>query len=227
MAIPAPARRRDLVFATVRASAVPLTAGAIAETLDVHVNTVRFHLDALLTAGRVERAPADQRGDGRPPLLYRAVRVMDRGGGSNYRLLATILAGHFAATSGDPATAATEMGRAWGPSLAGAPPATNPIKPLAAARRLVRLLDDLGFQPEALGKGGREIRLRHCPFLDLVDSHRQVICPLHLGLMQGALAAMPTSITVDTLEPFAEPDVCTAHLTSAAENAPAVVGRQR
>jgi predicted ArsR family transcriptional regulator len=209
----APGRRRDMVFAVVRASATPLSVETIADRLGVHVNTVRFHLDALVKAGRIERSPADSRREGRPPLVYRASRTMDRGGPSNYRLLATILTSHLAATTDDPATVATELGRAWGPSLADQPPRTVPLKPATAVTRLVRILDDLGFQPEPPAAGGADqVRLRHCPFLDLVDSHADVICPLHLGLMQGALAAMPASITVNRLEPFTEPDVCTAYL---------------
>ncbi len=208
-----PGRRRDMVFAVVRASATPLSVETIAGRLGVHVNTVRFHLDALIKAGRVERSQADTRREGRPPLVYRASRTMDRGAPSNYRLLATILTGHFATTTDNPATVATELGRVWGPSLAKQPSGTVPLKPGMAATRLVRILDNLGFQPEPLVAGsGDQLRLRHCPFLDLVDSHADVICPLHLGLMQGALAAMPASITVDRLEPFSEPDICTAYL---------------
>ena len=221
----APGRRRDLVFAVVRASATPLSVETIAGRLGVHVNTVRFHLDALIEAGRVERSPADTRREGRPPLLYRASRTMDRGAPSNYRLPAMILTGHLAVTTGDPATVATELGRAWGPSLAEQPPRAVPLKPVTAAKRLVGILDDLGFQPEPLVAGsGDRIRLRHCPFLDLVDSHAEVICALHLGLMQGALAAMPASITVDRLEPFTEPDVCTAYLAPPGNARPGIVG---
>ena len=39
---------------------------------------------------------------------------------------------------------------------------------------------------------------------------------MHLGLMQGALTAMRAPITVDRLDPFVEPDLCVAHLASAA-----------
>jgi predicted ArsR family transcriptional regulator len=214
-----------MVFAVVRGSATPLSVETIAGRLGVHVNTVRFHLDALIRAGRVERSPADTRRKGRPALVYRASRTMDRGAPSNYRLLATILTGHLAATTDDRATVATELGRAWGPTLAEQPPRIVPLKPGTAATRLARILDDLGFQPEPLLAGsGDQLRLRHCPFLDLVDSHADVICPLHLGLMQGVLAAMPASITVDRLEPFTEPDVCTAYLAPPGNAVPGTVG---
>lgn len=77
------------------------------------------------------------------------------------------------------------------------------------------MLGELGFEPEP-HKGARstEIRLRHCPFLDLVGDHADVICSLRLGLMQGAMAQLNGPVTVDRLDPFAEPDLCVAHLAS-------------
>ena len=73
------------------------------------------------------------------------------------------------------------------------------------------LLDDLGFAPERDPARAGTIGLRHCPFLDLVPEHAAVICPLHLGLMQGALDALGAGITVTRLEPFASADLCLAH----------------
>ena len=41
-----------------------------------------------------------------------------------------------------------------------------------------------------------------------------MICPLHLGLMQGATTALGASTTVERLQPFAEANPCLAHLGS-------------
>jgi predicted ArsR family transcriptional regulator len=210
-----PHGRRDLILSMLRESARPLSITEIAAQFGVHPNTVRFHLDALIDAGRVERTLGDPAGPGRPPMLFWARREMDRNGPSNYRLLAEILTGNLAATAADPAIAATALGRAWGASV------TDQSLPRAVATKgeavtqLVGLLDDLGFEPEP-DRGGRtsQIRLRHCPFLELIDDHADVICSLHLGLMQGAMKAMTASVTVNRLEPFVEPDLCVAHLTS-------------
>jgi predicted ArsR family transcriptional regulator len=56
------------------------------------------------------------------------------------------------------------------------------------------------------------IRLRHCPFLELAEGYDQVVCAIHLGLMQGALTALGAAVTATRLEPFAEPGACLAHL---------------
>jgi predicted ArsR family transcriptional regulator len=76
----------------------------------------------------------------------------------------------------------------------------------------VALLDDLGFAPDHDPARAGPIGLRHCPFLDLVPEQSAVICPLHLGLMQGALDALGAGITVTRLEPFVRPDLCLAHI---------------
>ncbi|WP_199571870.1 helix-turn-helix transcriptional regulator [Streptomyces murinus] len=68
------------------------------------------------------------------------------------------------------------------------------------------------------------IRLRHCPFLELAEEHGELICPLHLGLIQGALDRLDAPLTATRLEPFAEPDSCYAHL-SAAGSAPRDTGK--
>jgi predicted ArsR family transcriptional regulator len=80
--------------------------------------------------------------------------------------------------------------------------------------RLTGLLDELGFAPEPRpGEQAPLIALRHCPFLELARTGTGIVCPVHLGLMQGALEAWHAPMTVERLEPFVEPDACLAHLT--------------
>jgi predicted ArsR family transcriptional regulator len=207
--------RREQVLATLRAARDPLSINAIAERLGVHANTVRFHLDGLVAAGRVDQLSGDVGGPGRPANVYRARREMDRNGPSNYRLLARIMTSRLAATERRPAAAARDLGRTWGPSLIGeeSPAAATRA---AALTRLTNLLDDLGFEPERGNTSrAKQVRLRHCPFLDLVDDHADIVCALHLGLMQGALSALDAPVTVDQLDRFVEPDLCVAHVAPA------------
>jgi predicted ArsR family transcriptional regulator len=49
--------------------------------------------------------------------------------------------------------------------------------------------------------------------LELAETRKAVICPIHLGLMQGALETWGAPVTVDRLDAFAEPDLCLAHLS--------------
>jgi predicted ArsR family transcriptional regulator len=210
-----PPARRDVVLALLRASDQPRSIASVAEELGVHPNTVRFHIDALARAGRVEQVLGDSAGRGRPPILFRASRRMDPTGPTNYRLLAGILTGYVAA-SPDAAGIAAQLGRATSPALVEPSGQRRAPTKTRAVTELVELLAELGFEPEpADGRRAREIRLRHCPFQNLAEEHGEVICSVHLGLMQGALSAMRAPVTVDRLDPFVEPDLCVAHLAAA------------
>ncbi|GLZ09034.1 transcriptional regulator [Actinomadura sp. NBRC 104412] len=224
-----PHGRRQEVLATVRASASPLSILDIAGRLGVHPNTVRFHLNALLENGQVEEARPESAGPGRPPLMVRAPAGMDRAGPRNYRLLAGILADAFASEP-DPVEKATEVGRAWARRTAAPSTLSAPSGPARtgtctedgftdqgeAIGHLMTMLDDLGFAPEhEPERRPGQIGLRHCPFLELASDRPQVICSLHLGLMQGTMAALNTPITVERLTPYAEPDLCLVHLGTA------------
>lgn len=211
---PAAAGRRHDVLRVLKAANRPRSITQIATSLGVHPNTVRFHLDTLVENGQVERAPSDHDRPGRPPSLFRARREMDRTGPRHYRLLAEILAENLAAEP-DPGARAVAAGHAWGRGDGG--DITGRAEP---AERLVRLLDYLGFAPDppdTATSAGADLRvgLRHCPFLELAETTARVVCPIHLGVMRGALEAWAAPLTVDRLEPFAEPDLCLAHLVPA------------
>jgi predicted ArsR family transcriptional regulator len=213
---PLTGRRREIVT-VLRGAGSPLSIAEIAHRLGVHPNTARFHLDALLHAGHVEQVEAARGGPGRPPLVYRARSGMDPAGPRSYRLLAAILAGELAADPDAPARA-IDAGRAWGAGLADASAASGRLTSEQAIAGLVALLEDLGFAPERRpSAGGGQLGLRHCPFLELVESGGGIVCWLHLGLMQGAMTALGAPVTVERLDPFAEPDLCLAHLGARAE----------
>ena len=188
---------------------------AIADRLGVHPNTVRFHLDTLVADGQVEQVEQGRKGPGRPPLMLRAVRQMDRGGTRHYRILAEILITALAAER-NPRAKAVAAGRAWARELdsgleslpAGVVGAEEAIDKLVAA------LDELDFAPERRNSNGeQQVGLRHCPFLELAETGASVVCPIHLGLMQGALETWAAPVSVDRLDVFVEPDLCLAHIT--------------
>lgn len=189
---------------------------AIAEELGVHPNTVRFHLESLVADRQVEQVEHGRKGPGRPPLMFAAIRQMDRGGTRQYRLLAEILTMALAADQ-DPRTKAMAAGRAWGRNLeSSSQPPAGAASAEDAVDHLVEVLDDLGFAPELRTSDGEQlVGLRHCPFLELAETGGSVVCPIHLGLMQGALETWAAPVSVDRLDAFVEPDLCLAHLTAA------------
>lgn len=203
-------RRRADVLAVLRSATSPLSIAAIAERLDIHVNTVRFHLDALLAGGQVERVVAEPAKPGRPPQLFRAARGMDPGGTRHYQLLAEALA-ESVASGVDPSAHASAAGRALGAELGRTRREAGRREPVG---ELIDLLAELGFAPERMPASDR-IGLRHCPFLELARVRSEVVCPVHLGLMQGAVAIWDVPMRVEKLTPFVEPDLCVTQLSGA------------
>lgn len=202
--------RREDVLTVLRAAPNPLSIADVAEQLSIHPNTARFHLETLVDTGRAETADAASAKPGRPPLMFRAVPGMDPRGRRDYRMLADILTEEYARQA-NPARRAVTAGRRWGEHVA--PPGRARGR-RQAIDRLTGLLTDLGFAPDARNVATGEIGLRNCPFLDLAVDRQEVVCPVHLGLMQGALESWGAPVTVDELTPFVEPGLCVAHLSA-------------
>jgi predicted ArsR family transcriptional regulator len=199
--------RRDEVLAALRSSGRAMTIAELATELGVHVNTVRFHLDGLVRRGQVEPVESTRSGPGRPRGRYRLVAGMDPAGPRRFLMLAEILTRSLA-TGPAPQQRAVEAGREWGRQLPAPPAGRNPVG------HLVAHLADLGFAPEQDSRDRSRIDLRHCPFLELAQTHAAVVCPIHLGLMQGVMETAGAPVAVDRLEPFVEPDLCVAHLAA-------------
>lgn len=181
--------------------------------LSLHPNTLRPHLRRLEEAGLVRQESRRGSGTaatvGRPQTLYAAI---DRDGhaGRDYRLLAEILSGLVTGTKGRERAAV--LAREWGQYLTvqgGPKPGTR----LPAGRNLAVLQEAMaqaGFDPRfrRAGKGTVEVSLRDCPFRDLLDDHRELVCSIHRGLIEGMLGALKPPLGLVSFEPLAERTVC-------------------
>jgi Predicted transcriptional regulator len=218
---PALGESRARVLAALQDAGQPLGVGQVAERVGLHANTARFHLDALVKAGVVERAVEDREQPGRPRTLYTARPDSTHTGQRSYRLLAEILTSYIAAQTPQPEEAAVHAGQAWGRYLAERPPPFRRIDADTATAQLVHTLDDIGFAPEAVTSGDeRQILLHHCPFREAAEEHREVVCSIHLGLVQGLLAESGAPIEAKRLDPFVAPDLCVTHLTTRQDDKP-------
>lgn len=209
---------RAHVLKTLRAAGGPLSATDLATEVGLHPNTVRWHLDQLVQAGWVTHRTESTSNPGRPHVLYTARRDTDRCRDENagYRLLADILASYLASTDPDAAASAANAGRAWGRYLTKKPAQLTRLSPVEATARVVELQENLGFAPEP-DPGAGLITLHACPFREVAETHPEVACAVHLGLMQGALAELGVSTEATWLEPFVAPRRCRAHLDTQAE----------
>jgi predicted ArsR family transcriptional regulator len=208
---------RVRILELVQQAEAPLDARELATRVGLHLNTVRAHLRILAEAGLVSARREERTRPGRPRLLYQATaEPLDEGALASYRLLAQILASNLAGTERDPSAPAEEAGRAWGAHLVRKPAPFTSISKQETIDEVVRLHEEYGFRPDLRrAKSGQELVLKRCPFQEVATSYQAVICPLHLGLIRGALAELGTGIEADSLEPFAEPGACVGQLTGA------------
>jgi predicted ArsR family transcriptional regulator len=185
--------RRAEVIAKLQAAQEPLTVAQMAKRTGLHVNTARFHLDGLVGDGLATRTVEERATPGRPRILY-TIRLGGLGPRS-FGLLAEMLTGLIT-------------------SLAGAPRAAIDVGPDSALANFKKLLDAVGFQSEIVTSnvGSVEVQLHHCPFREVAERHTDIVCALHLGLMQGALSELGASLKAESLNPFVTPNLCTAPL---------------
>ena len=202
--------RRAEVLAVLREAGRPLSVQQIAEQTGLHLNTARFHLDGLVADGLAERAAEERATPGRPRILYGA--RAEGPGPRSFALLAEMLTG-LVASLGEAGPVSLEAGRAWGRHLVDRPAPSQPVDADDATARLNRMLDAIGFQPEmSTGSDGVEVRLHHCPFRAVAQRHTDVVCAIHLGMMQGALRELRAPLEAESLEPFATPNLCVGRL---------------
>ncbi|CAN5433910.1 helix-turn-helix domain-containing protein [soil metagenome] len=219
---------------------------AIAARVGLHPNTVRTHLDQLVEAGLVEGSVEVRTTPGRPRALFRASAAAPAGEADSYKLLAGILASTIDAGAASvpgvptPGSAAAEAGRRWGRTVVGSDDrASSSVDAEQGVARIVALLDEVGFEPrisahplsahssqvdDSPAVRGTVIELHRCPFRDVAVEHSDVVCGVHLGLMQGALEQMGAPATSVRLEPFVRPGLCLAHVSPAGTTDPAGTG---
>lgn len=212
--IPRLGSRRQAVLDCLSQATGGLGVADVAGLTGLHPNTARFHLDALVRDGLAERSVETRATPGRRRVLYTA-RV-DSDGPRSYGLLAEMLTGLVCAAD-DPRGVATRTGRVWGRHLVERSAPSERIDAGEAVARLQRVFEEVGFQPETAVHGDVvEIRLRHCPFREVAQRHADVVCSVHLGMMQGVLDEVGGAVTPEALEPFVTPNLCIARLRSAA-----------
>jgi predicted ArsR family transcriptional regulator len=207
-----PSRRR--VLALLQDAGRPMTAHEVGERLEVHPNSVRFHLDALAAEGYVVRDRESRSAPGRPSVTYAATPEAPPVARRRYPLLARVLAGVIDERLGDPAATSERAGRDWSRSLPLPGPGSGELTEALALDVLTDSLDEVGFDSRAVeDEEGLRIEVSHCPFLEVAADHEDVVCALHLGLMRGVLERVQAPVHVLELEPLVEPALCLARLS--------------
>jgi predicted ArsR family transcriptional regulator len=193
-----------------------VTRDQAADALGLARSVAAFHLDKLADAGVVEvrferttgrRGP----GAGRPSKLYRPARaevaasVPER----SYDLAGLILteAVSDAVATGAPvetclATTATAYGRRRGAAAAEGATAGRTGK--ARQEAVAAALADQGYEPRP---DGRSLVLMNCPFHQLAEAHRTLVCGMNCDFLSGFLEGLDQADALDAhLDP--RPGTC-------------------
>jgi len=207
-----PSRAR--ILETLRACEEPRDASQLADAVGLHVNTVRSHLRVLARAGLVSVRPEERHTRGRPRLVFEpAARPGPPDAQGGYQLLAEILASELASSGEDSADRARQAGEAWGRFLVSRRPPHVPSSAAEDIEAVLALLEEAGFDPTLEQDApGHTVLMQHCPFGEVADHYRKIVCAVHLGLIQGALDELGAHARADRLVPFVRPGVCAAHL---------------
>ena len=196
---------RYRLYRYLRLSGRPVSVRELSTRLSLHPNTLRPHLRRLEEAGLVASEVHRGATVGRPQVLFAA---LDREGreGRDYRLLGEILASLL--TNARQRERAETIAREWGAYRVGRsvprPGARGPSGPNLAV--LQEALAAAGFDPRFRRRSAKtvEISLRDCPFRDLLEEHRELVCAVHKGLLEGMLGASRPSLRMTEFEPLAE-----------------------
>jgi predicted ArsR family transcriptional regulator len=204
---------RYAIYLELARSPRPLATAEIAETLDLHPNTVRPHLERMREVGLLD-VETDARGNvGRPQHRYSLAADAPTLGlePATFPVLSRMLV-RLAATAGLGTGEAVEAGREQGglDALDAEVPAESDRH--GCLHALVARLDALGFDPAVANDDGQAtVAFTRCPFRDLAERHPDVVCGLHRGLVEGFVDAVGGA-RVDTFHPLTDRAPCQVEL---------------
>jgi predicted ArsR family transcriptional regulator len=186
---------RYAIYLELARSSRPVTTAEIAETLDLHPNTVRPHLERMREVGLMDVETEATGAVGRPQHRYSLAPDAPSLGlePPTFRVLARMLlrlAGGARLTAEDAVEAGREQGEVDGTEW----------QDVDCLDALVAQLDALGFDPALAADqaGHATVAFTHCPFRDLAEAEPDLVCGLHRGLVEGfvdAAGAIDTRVT--------------------------------
>ncbi len=202
---------RYAIYLEIARSPRPIATAEIAETLALHPNTVRPHLERMRDVGLLDQISVNDGAVGRPHHRFSLASDAPSLGLEppvTVSLAAMLL--DVAARSGADRDDAREAGRSQGSLDARRYP-----RSADALTVLVGELDRMGFDPQIVEDDHDDaavtIGFAHCPFADRAETNPDVVCGLHEGLTEGLLASRG-GCTVDEFCTLVDRDPCKVSL---------------
>ena len=181
---------RYAIYLELARSPRPLTTADIAESLELHPNTVRPHLERMRDIGLLDVAVGGRGDVGRPQHRYSVADDAPSLGlePPTMPMLARMLL-HMTQRLDGSTDDAVAVGRHEGNARA-----ARYQRAPSTLEALVSDLDRLGFDP-VVGDDPRDddaavVAFANCPFASLAAEHPDLVCGLHRGLVAGFVEAM-------------------------------------
>lgn len=187
--------KQRLVLDSITAHPEGIKARELADELEMHINTVRGHLDELIDRGAVTARTLPSQGRGRPSLIFSARIPDNRSIAAEYVNLISVMAERVT----DPEEA-RQIGAGWATLL-------NQQKTEQELADILNLLRDMGFNPVASTDG---YLLTSCPFITKTGKRpTPSLCQMHAAFMDncGCRHEEPAELL-----PFAAPGACMIRL---------------
>lgn len=205
---------RYAIYLELARSVRPLATAEIAETLDLHPNTVRPHLERMRDLGLVDVTTAATGSVGRPQHRYALAADAPSLGlePPAFPLVARVLLRAAASAGLDPdelVDAGREQGRAdFARAVGDARTADEAADGPDVVDALEADLEAFGFDPARADEGPAvTIAFTHCPFRELAEDHPDLVCGMHRGMVEGFLAC-DGSATVERFHPLVDRTPC-------------------
>ncbi|MDL5351350.1 ArsR family transcriptional regulator [Microbacterium sp. zg-YB36] len=163
----------------------------------LHANTVREHLHRLLDDGYIVSQVEHRTTRGRPRVLYSAADG----------------AGSSSAVQQRKVKEAAHRGDLMRRVLPSELPPELTTEALHQVDALVENLVDAGFDP-IVDESDLTIDLTPCAHAEVQAAHRQVLCSVHLSLMQSVIAQAGGPLTVDGMRSSCDPRDCIVQLSA-------------
>lgn len=187
---------RYAIYLDLARAARPLVTAEIAESLGLHPNTVRPHLDRMREVGLLDVTTGARGEVGRPQHRYSLAADAPAFGlePPTIPILARMvltMAENLRASAADATAVGEAEGSARAADYANAP---------SALEALVADLDRLGFDPivaDGDDVDSAVVAFANCPFSAYAEKHPDLVCGLHRGLVTGFVDAMGDAEVVE------------------------------
>jgi predicted ArsR family transcriptional regulator len=171
--------QRQRVLGLLRSAEVPVDAHHVADALNIHVTTARFHLGTLESQGIIRRGGATGGRVGRPRLTYELAPRLD------YADIVALFATHLGGTPQEREERALRIGA----DLARRVRLTETCRDSSITELVVAALTALGFQIRSVVNafGELTVQICTCPLAEIAVDAPEVVRGIQQGLIQEVI----------------------------------------